>query len=210
MVVRSLELGAFDALRVPFDPDELRARIRGAARVRRRLDELRRQAQRDALSGLWNRAFFDARLDEEIGEALRHEREVALIMCDIDGFKRLNDLHGHPFGDEVIAGVAGLLLAGRAEDVPCRYGGEEFAVILPSTDIAGAVDAAERLRVAIAALRWELRPKLSVTASLGIADLASIGRRGRADALVAAADSALYRAKRLGRDRVEIATAGAA
>ncbi|MCA9286450.1 MAG: diguanylate cyclase [Phycisphaerales bacterium] len=209
VLVRSLQLGAFDALRVPFDPDELRARVRGAARVRRRLDALRRQAQRDALSGLWNRAFFDARLDEEIGEALRHEREVAVIMCDIDGFKRLNDLHGHPFGDEVIAGVGELLLAGRAEDVPCRYGGEEFAIILPSTDIVGATDAAERLRLGISSLRWELRPQVAVTASLGVADLASIGRRGRADALVAAADAALYRAKRSGRDRIEVAATAA-
>lgn len=202
LVARALELGAHDALRLPFDPSELRARLRSVARMQRRLVALREQAQRDPLTGLWNRSFFDARLEEELGEALRHGREVSLVMCDIDGFKRLNDLHGHPFGDEVLATVGAILHQGRAEDVPCRYGGEEFAIILPSTARVGAVDFAERLRVQIAALRWPTRSAVRTTASLGVADLASIGRRGRPDALIASADAALYRAKRAGRNRV--------
>lgn len=198
--VRALELGAIDFIGKPFEVVELKARIRSALRVRSVVRMLAQKAKIDGLTGLWNRAYFDARMEEEITAAGRHGRPLSLIMCDLDNFKALNDKHGHPFGDQVLERFAQLLGAGRTSDVACRYGGEEFALILPDTDREQALQAAERARRAIELECWPDHPGLVVTASFGISQY-------RVDldenSMVKAADQALYRAKKLGRNRME-------
>ena len=198
--VRALELGAIDFIGKPFEVVELKARIRSALRVRSMVKILAQKARIDGLTGLWNRAYFDARMEEELTAAGRHGRPLSLVLCDLDAFKALNDEHGHPFGDEVLERFAQILSAGRSSDIACRYGGEEFALILPDTDREQALQAAERARWAIESERWPEHPGLVVSASFGVSQY-------RVDLdqsmMVTAADQALYRAKELGRNRVE-------
>jgi len=198
--VRALELGAIDFVCKPFEVVEIKARIRSALRVRSMVRMLAQKAKIDGLTGLWNRAYFDTRMDEEMAAAGRHGRPLSLVLCDLDRFKDLNDRYGHPFGDSVLERFAQLLGAGRSSDIACRYGGEEFALILPDTDRKSAIQAAERARHAIELEQWPDHPELVVTASFGISqyrvDL-------DASSMIAAADQALYKAKELGRNRVE-------
>jgi len=206
--VKGLELGAVDYVTKPFDFPELRARVRAALRTVRYQKLLEQRAQIDGLTGLWNRVYFDQRLHEILAGCRRYGGRVSLVMADIDHFKRVNDTFGHPFGDRVLERVAEVLRSGvRPSDMPCRYGGEEFAIILPETDAAGGAELAERLRVRIAEPGWHKQePSFVVTASFGVAsspggDDASTA----ADQLVLEADAALYRAKRAGRNCVRIA-----
>ena len=204
--VRGLDLGAVDFIAKPFDVVELKARVRLALRMRHLVKMLEHRAQIDSLSGLWNRRYFDQRLSQEYSEARRHGRPLSLVMCDVDRFKRLNDQFGHPFGDLVIERVAQILSGGRGSDIACRYGGEEFSMILPSTPAEHATEVAERLRVAIESQAWPGHADLVITASFGIADLARMPATATTDDLIREADSALYRAKQQGRNRIEVAT----
>jgi two-component system cell cycle response regulator len=203
--VRGLDLGAVDFIAKPFEVVELKARVRLALRMRHLVKMLEHRAQIDGLSGLWNRRYFDQRLSQEFSEARRHKRPLSLIMCDVDRFKRLNDQFGHPFGDLVIERVAQMLAGGRGSDIACRYGGEEFSMILPSTSAEHALEVAERKRVMIESQPWPGHPDLVVTASFGIADLQRMSPDASMEELICAADSALYRAKQQGRNRIEIA-----
>lgn len=204
--VRALDLGAVDFVSKPFEAAELRARVRSAVRLRRMVRMLAQKASIDGLTGLWNRAHFDRRLAEECSESLRYGRPLSLVLADIDHFKRINDEHGHPVGDAVIGRFAKILSTGRASDIPCRYGGEEFAVVLPGVSASAALEVAERIRRRLAEERWACRDGLKVTASFGIADLEAIESGSSVEpvaaSLVCAADEALYRAKAAGRDRV--------
>lgn len=199
--VRAFELGAMDYITKPFDIAEARARVRSAVRMRRLIVMLAQRAQIDGLTGLYNRAHFDVRLAQEIAEAERFDTRLSLILCDLDRFKAINDTYGHPFGDRVLEVFAQILLAGRMSDTACRYGGEEFAVILPRAAAGEAAGVAERFREAITAVQWEGHVGLRLTASFGVADLGGLDDPS-ARALVAAADTALYDAKQAGRDRV--------
>ncbi len=201
--VRALDLGAVDFVGKPFEVVELKARVRSALRVQHLLKMLAQKAQVDGLTGLWNRTYFDRRLAQEASEAIRHRRPLSLAMCDLDGFKRLNDQHGHPFGDHVLEVFAKILQTGRVSDVACRYGGEEFGILLPNTSIAEAHDVGERYRRALEATVWPGLDGFSITVSVGVADLASLDGNESAEELLAAADAALYRAKSAGRNRVE-------
>jgi two-component system, cell cycle response regulator len=157
----------------------------------------------DALTGVCNRKHFEERLRAEIAYAKRHNADVALILFDIDHFKRINDSHGHQAGDEVLRQLAKAAARRlRTEDVLARFGGEEFAVILRDTTELAAGLVAERLRAEIAALPaiFDRRP-IPVTISAGCASLEGRAER-TADDLVAAADRRLYRAKHRGRNRV--------
>ncbi len=205
--VRGLDLGAVDFIGKPFDHSELKARVRSAIRVQQLIRILKEKAQIDGLSGLSNRDYLERRLGEEVAEAARYSRKLTLIMCDIDGFKGINDSYGHPFGDQVIERYASILSSGRASDIACRYGGDEFAVILPQTSAEEAMEVAERYRQQIEQARFTEHPNFSVSASLGIADLSAIAGVPTADALVHAADAALYEAKQQGRNRVSVAAA---
>ncbi|HYE02807.1 MAG TPA: diguanylate cyclase [Phycisphaerales bacterium] len=201
--VAAFDLGATDYVTKPFDMAELRARLRAALRMHQLLRLLADRADVDGLTGLGNRAHFDKRLAETISETHRYQRPLALAMLDVDHFKRINDTFGHPAGDEVLQVLAGLLLRqSRQHDVCCRYGGEEFAMIMPGTGPADAVQVAERIRRAVAELAWSRHPETSITISVGIAG--SDGHCGPMTATqwIEAADRSLYAAKHAGRDRV--------
>jgi diguanylate cyclase (GGDEF)-like protein len=164
-----------------------------------------RQAVTDELTGLANARAFRLILDREIERSRRFQSPLGLVMLDLDDFKQVNDRHGHQQGDEVLASVAAVLRDfSRDIDAPARYGGEELAVVLPQTDSDGAALLAERIREAVERLRVpsvDGRGSLRVTASFGVASVPE-SAAGRED-LVAAADAALYRAKRGGKNRVE-------
>lgn len=158
----------------------------------------RQRAERDWLTGVWNRRVFEERLDALYSTAHRYGRPLSLVFMDIDHFKAVNDFHGHAVGDRVLEGVAALLQElVRDADAVCRWGGEEFAVLLPETSVAEAGKFAERVRDRIKATAF---PGIGgITASFGVAELQPGETR---DAFVGQADRALYRAKDEGRDRV--------
>jgi diguanylate cyclase (GGDEF)-like protein len=163
----------------------------------------------DELTRLYNRRFLDEYLRVQLPLAERRGGGLAFVALDIDHFKRVNDTWGHEAGDRVLAGIAGQLrLASRSCDLPVRLGGEEFLVVIAEHEIDGAMAFAERLRVAIAALRFEdVTPDagLRVTVSIGVALFGLHG--GDAATLMRASDEAMYASKRGGRDRVTLSTA---
>jgi diguanylate cyclase (GGDEF)-like protein len=165
---------------------------------------VRVQAVTDELTGLYNLRHFHGTLDGEIERSRRFGTDVGLMLLDIDDFKRVNDTYGHQQGDLVLIEVGRVLRTlSRDIDEPARYGGEEMAVILPQTDVAGAELLAERMRAAVAGIeidRLDAGGRLQVTASFGVASLPSNARDK--DTLIAEADAALYRAKRAGKNRV--------
>jgi diguanylate cyclase (GGDEF)-like protein/PAS domain S-box-containing protein len=172
--------------------------------------QLASQAAKDGLTGLLNRRSFDEALDREFRRAKRESTPLGLVMIDVDKFKSFNDLYGHPAGDaclrSVSAAIAGMLQ--RPGDSAARYGGEEFAVLLPNTDEAGAIEVAERIRIAVKELKRQHSGtrRNCVTISAGAAAIASGATLSSADGLVQAADCALYAAKHAGRDHVIGAT----
>jgi two-component system cell cycle response regulator len=192
------ELGALGYLTDPTDLDLLRARARTLLELKQYLDSCQEAAFTDHLTGLANRRRFERQLEREVARTERYGHPFCLLLMDIDNFKYVNDTHGHEAGDEALRGVANVIQSGtRGIDTGARIGGDEFAVILPETNLARGLEVAERLRSAIAALDTGLSGR--VTASLGVAELPSSARTG--EELRAAADAALYEAKRSGRDR---------
>jgi diguanylate cyclase (GGDEF)-like protein len=175
-------------------------------------ETVQQQAVTDELTGLFNVRQFHSRLAGEIERAERFSTPLSLVMLDIDKFKSVNDTYGHQQGDRVLVEVARVLRRmSRDVDLPARYGGEELAVVLPQTDLAGAEQQAERMRAGIEAMqiqRLDGGGLLSITASFGVASFPGEGA-DKTD-LIAAADAALYRAKRGGRNRVERAEPAAA
>jgi diguanylate cyclase (GGDEF)-like protein len=164
--------------------------------------EVSRQARTDSLTGLYNRRAFDEQMRRTLDEADRFGLSVSLIVGDVDFFKRINDVHGHEAGDAVLRHVARTFQETvRAVDVCARYGGEELAVLLPHTALAGAAELAERLRRAIEGRPVPAAPSpISVTASFGVACYPETSRSR--EGFFASADMALYQAKRDGRNRV--------
>jgi len=166
--------------------------------------ELRRIAERDHLSGALTRRAFVAELDKAISLHTRHGRMSGLLLVDIDHFKSINDRYGHPVGDRAIRAVADCFARmKRPADAFGRIGGEEFALLLPETGEAEALKAAERYRAALAEIRIDNDPPFGITASLGVASLSD--DRADSAAWMAHADTALYEAKRTGRNRVCLA-----
>ncbi len=170
------------------------------------LSRLYESSVRDLLTGAYNRGHFDERLRSEVAYAIRHGTLLALLLFDLDHFKKVNDTHGHRAGDAVLRYVAGAVSSRlRAEDVFARYGGEEFAVILRGVDRTGAARAGERLRGAIAGAAAIFEGAfVPVTISVGCAAIDCCSER-TAEALVGVADRRLYLAKRAGRNRVAAA-----
>jgi diguanylate cyclase (GGDEF)-like protein/PAS domain S-box-containing protein len=169
--------------------------------TREALEEANRKlnslALTDSLTGLWNRRAFDAQLETSVSHSHRTSLPLAIMLLDVDNFKAVNDRYGHPYGDTVLRNVASVLArAKRTEDLASRFGGEEFAVVLPNTDVAGAQALAQRILQALRAFPWENEP---VTASLGVA-MCSLNTSS--DDLIDLADNALYRAKNEGKDCV--------
>lgn len=168
-------------------------------------DELVWLAKRDALTGLYNRGEFLRLAEQELLRSQRHATDTSAIMLDLDFFKKVNDVHGHPAGDVVLRHTATCLLAGvRATDMVARLGGEEFVVLLPQTSVDAALVLADKLLCTLrqTPARVSSDLEISVTASLGVGCLPA-GHTGTVASLYAAADHALYEAKRLGRNRVE-------
>ena len=172
-------------------------------------ERLRRAGMTDGLTGVHNRRYFDHRSLIEFSQAVRHRYPLACLFLDIDHFKAINDSHGHPTGDEVLRQVGGLIQRSlRTGDLAARYGGEEFVVLLPRTDLAGAREVAERIRLMVQDAPF-VTPEgstLSATISAGLAMLPATAVSFAE--LLSAADRALYEAKRAGRNRTIADTAG--
>jgi diguanylate cyclase (GGDEF)-like protein len=224
--------GASDYLHKPFKPVVLLARVENALRLKRETDRrkvreaellamreqleaanetLRRLADMDGLTGIGNRRSFEDYLEREWRRNRREKQPLSLIMADIDHFKLFNDTYGHPAGDDCLKRVAGAFETAlqRGGDRAFRYGGEELAILLPNTSLDGALQVAEALRAAIAALRLphETSPvDPMVTISLGVACTCPSGENAASE-LVEAADRALYRAKQGGRNALRVAEA---
>ncbi len=210
-LAQSLEMGVNDYLTRPVDKNELTARVRTQLRKKRYADRLRQNMQlsvemaiTDQLTGLHNRRYMTRHLDTLMSDAANSGRPIAFLILDIDYFKSVNDSYGHDVGDEVLREFAGRISANvRGIDLACRFGGEEFVVVMPDTDQSLAYTVAERLRRSVEATPFSIsRPpgKLNITISIGIAG--SDGGNDTAEALLRRADQALYRAKRDGRNRV--------
>ena len=212
-LLKMIEQGAMDHLTKPISATLLAAKVRVVCERARNQRELKNKlrfalehAAHDALTGLFNRRYFDRRLREETAHAKRHKRPFSVVMLDLDHFKLVNDTYGHEDGDRVLRHVAEVVQAMlREDDVPCRYGGEEFVLLLRGTTGMAARVVANRLRADLAAKPIALGAKdelRHVTFSAGVA-AADERNHYASENIVARADAALYRAKRAGRNRVE-------
>lgn len=205
--IQGLDLGASDYLVKPVDDGELLARVKVQLKIKVLKDELRRKNQElqqlsntDPLTGLNNRRHFMDLFQRELERAVRYGDPLSFVMIDIDYFKRVNDRFGHQTGDEVLRHVASILQRGlRTGDILGRYGGEEFALLLPQTSLDGAFAAAERYRKLVEASPSD-RSGTRVTISLGVS-WNRVPGISSVDDLIRTADAALYEAKSQGRNR---------
>jgi diguanylate cyclase (GGDEF)-like protein len=221
-LVRALRSGADDVVARPFHPKEVLARIEALLRIRATQDRLRARNQElerksitDPLTGLFNRRYFDYRLTQELERSRRHGDPMALAVLDLDHFKHVNDRYGHGVGDQVLRTIARIIRKQlRVLDTCTRWGGEEFAAIMPNTDASGATVVCQRILRAIRACSGMAAAPLTIprggleairlTGSIGVA-VHFASRRDTADDLLQEADAALYRAKKQGRDRMCLA-----
>lgn len=209
--VQGLDLGADDYITKPFQSGELLARIRAAKRIVDLQKELVESNKRlemlsitDGLTKLYNHRYFQDELARAFEESQRYQRPLSLAIVDLDFFKKVNDTYGHAVGDEVLKAVSHMFQQSiRATDLAARYGGEEFAVMMPETDLADALIFAEKIRAMIesTAIQSQAGP-LSVTVSIGVSTIPHTHIH-LAKELVVAADKALYRAKKNGRNQVQ-------
>jgi two-component system cell cycle response regulator len=216
VIVRALDLGVNDYIVRPIDPNELVARTLTQIKRKRYNDRLRTSVRQtielavtDSLTGLHNRRYLDNHLKVLFNRAAARSRALSVCITDIDRFKSVNDTYGHDAGDEVLREFAARIRSTvRGADLACRYGGEEFVVVMPDTDADAAASIAERLRDIIERTPFHLKgtgTAISITASLGIA-CNSMGAE-TPEQLLKQADRALYEAKNAGRNRVVAAAA---
>jgi len=207
-LVEAMDAGSDDYVTKPFDPHELRVRLRAGRRIvelQEQLvsarEELRAQATHDSLTGVWNRAFILAALEREHERSIRERRPFSVVLADLDFFKLVNDQYGHLVGDAVLAEVAQRIASRvRHYDLVGRYGGEEFLLILPGCDTSEARGMAERLVSDAQSTISAGEVSVRVTLSLGVTTFRPEEMRTCED-LIRAADEALYAAKDQGRDR---------
>jgi len=202
--VRGLDLGAVDYVSKPFDAFELRARVRAALRTKHFQDLLIEYAHIDPLTLLPNRRALQERLAQEWDRLLRHGGRVAFVMADLDHFKRVNDTYGHSIGDRVLQEAARVIQGQcRKIDLPVRYGGEEFAVVVPEATALEASNLAERCRAEIENAAVKAGAETArTTASFGVSDSDGVSSP---EGLIELADRALFQAKQSGRNAVRIA-----
>lgn len=204
---KGFEIGAVDFITKPFNTHELLARVKVHAELQQHKKALKRLASIDELTGLDNRRVFFEKATNELLRVERYKRSLSVMLYDIDNFKRINDTYGHPFGDVVLRHVAEITKQTfREVDMFGRIGGEEFAVMVPETNLEGAITAAERFRKAIEELeiKAENGDIVKLTISLGVSMYPSNG----CDllTLIKAADIALYQAKHNGKNQIATCT----
>lgn len=210
-MVKALEIGVNDILSRPVDPQELSARVKTQIQRKRYTDYLRNNldqslelAVTDQLTGLHNRRYMTGQLDSLVKRATMGGEPVSALLIDIDFFKKINDTFGHDIGDEVLREFALRLASNvRAIDLPCRFGGEEFVVVMPDTQLADALRIAERIRNHVAGSPFKVGPtkeELTVTISVGVS--ATTGAGDSPEALLKRADQGVYQAKASGRNAV--------
>jgi two-component system, cell cycle response regulator len=220
--LRALQLGAKDVISKPFETSEILARVRNMLEIRllnkeakkqgrileQLVEDLQKQIITDPLTNLYNRRFLQEYLPQEIARAKRISSSLAVLMFDLDFFKRINDVFGHEAGDAFLKSVATLLEGCiRESDIACRYGGEEFVLVLSNASLDGAMKKAEKIRKAVMELDLTVREKPlgRVSTSIGIAVYPEHGTD--MEALLRSADEALYEAKENGRNRVVVSDA---
>ncbi|HEX3162719.1 MAG TPA: diguanylate cyclase, partial [Pseudolabrys sp.] len=210
-LARGLEIGVNDYLVRPIDKNEMLARVRTQIKKKRYTERLRDNVQMsielaitDGLTGLFNRRYMETHLGTLVDQSAARGKPITVLVLDIDYFKAINDSYGHDAGDDVLREFSlRIRKATRNIDLACRYGGEEFVIVMPETDMAVATAVAERLRRRIATEPFAIQKgarHLEVTISIGIAALSGVG--DDAATILKRADQALYRAKRDGRNRV--------
>jgi two-component system, cell cycle response regulator len=210
-LIQALDMGVNDYLMRPVDQNELLARVRTQLRKKHYSDKLRHNMQlslemavTDQLTGLHNRRYMSQHLDTQLKNSAASGKPVSFLIMDIDYFKSVNDTYGHDTGDEVLREFANRISANiRGMDLACRFGGEEFVVVMPDTDISFAYTVAERLRKNVEAKPFVVTQapgEIRITISIGMASTTGAG--DKAEDLLHRADQALYRAKREGRNRV--------
>ena len=215
-LTQALEMGVNDYLMRPMDKNELVARVRTQLRKKRYTDQLRHNVElslemaiTDQLTGLHNRHYMGRHLDALLSNSKKKNSPLSFVIMDIDFFKRVNDTYGHDIGDEVLKEFASRITVNvRGIDLACRFGGEEFVVVMPNTEIALAYKIAERLRHSIETTPVKISRaphQLNITISIGLAE--AEGEDDSAAALLFRADQALYRAKHSGRNCVVAAAA---
>ncbi|MDT8443039.1 MAG: diguanylate cyclase [Desulfuromonadales bacterium] len=209
--VRGLEQGASDYVTKPFSPEELLARVKVQLKIKTLQDhlkesnqQLRTLSQTDPLTGLYNRRHMMTTLESELDRSNRISSPFSLLMIDLDHFKRINDTYGHQQGDRVLQSISQEIQAQlRQYDSAARFGGEEFALLLPETNLSEGTMVAERLRQIISKIQFsDSISDLKITASIGIAAIPHKKINSTED-LIRLADNALYAAKSNGRNRVE-------
>ena len=216
--VMGLEAGAVDYLTKPFNEVELQARIRSCVKTQmlqdeleqknfqlnELVDEVKKMAITDPLTGLYNRRHMNEVLSKEFQKAKRYGGNLSCLMVDVDHFKRVNDTHGHAVGDMVLKEVATTLTnCLRTVDIVARWGGEEFVILLPATGLKQAQEAAQKVLRAMSSTRFEPIKDEPLTVSIGISSSSS-KKLTTEDMIVNTADEALFEAKRNGRNRIEV------
>ncbi len=210
-IEKAYDAGGVDYVTKPFKPKELFARIKTQLHLRELIGELeasrktlKRLSELDPMTNLCNRRYFTHVSKNVLALARRDRSDLSLIMLDIDKFKRINDVYGHKMGDDVLVAFAAILMKMiRKSDYACRFGGEEFIVMLPETPLKGAIEIAEKIRKSIEklSLKTEDRQNVMITVSLGVASVDLLNDH-HIELAIQRADKALYQAKREGRNQV--------
>ena len=205
-IEKAFDYGGSDYVTKPFKPKELLARVRTQFKIQKMEKELRLLSLMDSMTKLYNRRYFSRISEHTISLARREQKELSIVMIDIDNFKNINDTYGHQVGDDVIIKLADTLMSiQRKSDIVCRYGGEEFVMLLPNTSLENAKLVAENIRKKVEALCVEipLKKTVEVTISLGISTVNMIDETSIEKSLKRA-DDALYHAKMNGKNMIYV------
>ena len=202
-IEKAFEVGGNDYITKPFKPKEVIARVKTQLKLKKYQEKLKELAIKDPLTGLYNRRYFSEVAEIFQRNKKRYGKKLSVILMDIDNFKKINDTYGHKVGDEVLKALARILKESvRKSDVPVRFGGEEFLLLLPETHLKQATETAERIREKVEnTLVSSLEGNIKFTVSIGVAE---VSQNEEIEKAVIRADNALYEAKRSGKNRVVV------